>query len=76
MRQPDYMFVSQMMFDDDFTAQVEALQMLAHYPLPWDSRTTTACYGISNCLRGNVAHTDQEHFWRVRCEAARALALW
>jgi hypothetical protein len=84
MRKPDYCWVEQLYSDGRVEAQLDALWGLAELPLAPPGGTAVVSSGVpplavralGECLRGRVAHTQEEHSLAVRAAAAEALAAW
>lgn len=78
MRKPEHQWIEQLFSDQQVEAQLDALIALAGLPLPGYplNPAMLACRAIGECLRGRVAHTQEEHSPLVRAAAAEALAAW
>ncbi|CAM9186551.1 unnamed protein product, partial [Chrysoparadoxa australica] len=70
MRKADFQWVEQLFRDGQTDSQIDALKGLSEVPIP------SACKALGECLRGKVAHTQEEHAPSVRVAAAEALAIW
>jgi hypothetical protein len=79
MRKPEHQWITQLFSDTRAESQADALYGLAELPLPSSSVTIPCllvCRAMGECLRGRVAHTQEEHAACIRCVAAESLALW